>query len=190
MNINPTIFDEFPVLKTNRLTLRDIRISDATNIFRMRSNGKVNQFITRKKMEKLEDSISLIKKTINAYEQKLAIGWAGILRDNNEIIGTCGYNNIDFPNMRAEIGGELSTEYWGKGIAQEAVCAIIKFGLNTMNLHSIEAKVSPDNRSAIFVLEKMGFKKEAHFKDRIFFNDTFMDMAVYTLIKGNENLNP
>lgn len=110
-----------------------------------------------------------------------------MLREDDKIIGTCGFNQIDFPNLRAEIGGELSTDYWGKNIAMEAVETIIRFGFDSINLHTIEAKVSPDNKGAIFLLQKIGFKKEAHFVDRIFFNGKYADMAVYTLIKGNEN---
>lgn len=187
MKVNTDVFNQFPVLKTNRLTLREIRASDAEAIFGMRSNGRVNQFIARNTMQNREDAALLAEKTMQAYQNKLAIGWAGILRDSNEIIGTCGYNQIDFPNLRAEIGGELSVDYWGKNVAFEAVAAIIQFGLNVMNLHSIEAKVSPGNRGAIFLMEKIGFKKEAHYVDRIYFNNAFSDMAVYSLIKGNEN---
>lgn len=187
MSVNLDIFNAFPVLKTKRLTLREIRMDDADKIFEMRSNGRVNQFIARNNMSNREDSRKLAEKTILAYQNRQAIGWAGILRDNHTIIGTCGFNQIDFPNLRAEIGGELSIDYWGKNIAQEAVVAIVKFGLDIMNLHSIEAKVSPDNRGAIFLMEKMGFKKEAHFVDRIYFNEKFSDMAIYSLIKGNES---
>lgn len=153
----------------------------------MRASGRVNSFIARNNMQNKEDAISLAERTIDAYNNKQAIGWAGILRENQEIIGTCGFNMIDTYNLRAEIGGEMATEYWGKNIAIEAVEAIIQFGLNTMNLHSIEAKVSPQNRSAIYLMEKLGFVKEAHSKDRILFNNSFSDMAVYTLIKGQEN---
>lgn len=169
MTVNTNIFNEFPVLKTDRLTLRDIRLSDANKIFMMRSNGRVNQFILRNNMNTLDESVKLIEKTILSYQNRQAIGWAGILRDDNEIVGTCGFNQIDFPNLRAEIGGELSVDYWGKNIAFEAVTAIIKFGFNVMNLHTIEAKISSENRSAIFLLEKIGFKREAYFVDRFFF---------------------
>lgn len=187
MSVNTKVFDQFPILKTNRLLLRDIRVSDAEQIFKMRSSGRVNQFIARNNMDDREASVQLAEKTILAFQNKQAIGWAGILRDNEEIIGTCGFNQIDFANNRAEIGGELSVEYWGKNIALEAVATIIQFGLEEMNLHSIESKVSPENKGAIFLLEKVGFKKEAHFVDRIFFNQKYSDMSVYTLIKGNED---
>ncbi len=184
--INKKVFEQFPVLTTKRLTLRDIRITDAEEVYKMRSNGRVNEFIARKKMNHLDDSVKLIEKTIQAYKNCHSIGWAGVLRDKNEIIGTCGFNSIDTSNMRAEIGGELSTDYWGKHVAIEAVCAIVKFGLDDMNLHSIEAKVNPKNKGAIYLLESIGFSKEAHFQDRIYYDGAFNDMAVYSLIRGNE----
>lgn len=183
MAIPPDIFETFPVLKNDRLTLRDIRPEDAEAIFRMRSNGRVNRFIARPAMERLNDALALAERTRKAYENRQAIGWAGVLRESGTIIGTCGYNHIDFDNHRAEIGGELSVDYWGKNIAAEAVTMIVRFGLERMNLHSIEAKVSPDNRGAIFLLENLGFIKEAHYRDRIFFGGNYSDMAVYTLLE-------
>jgi hypothetical protein len=57
--------------------------------------------------------------------------------------------------------------------------AIIEFGFTKLGLHTIEAKVSPQNRSAIYLMEQLGFVKEAHFKDRIYFEGEFQDMAVY-----------
>lgn len=186
MKINDKVFEEFPILKTQRLKLREIRVDDAKQIFEMRSSGRVNEFIPRNNMMQEEDALQLAEKTIQAFKNKQAIGWAGILRDNNEIIGTCGFNQIDFYNIRAEIGGEMATEFWGKNIAFEAVQVIINFGFEELNLHAIEAKVSPENIGAINVLTQIGFLKEAHYKDRIYFNNQFSDMAVYTLFKGNQ----
>ena len=182
MEINKHVFTQFPVLKTKRLTLRDIRLSDAPEIFRMRSSDRVNRFIARADMSDAGDALALAEKTRQAYEQGSGIGWAGVLTDEGAIIGTCGFNRIDYPNLRAEIGGELSVEYWGRHLALEAVAAIVQFGLETMNLHAIEAKLSPGNRGAIALLSHLGFVKEAHFKDYIYFNGGFSDMVVYTLI--------
>lgn len=188
MRVNTEVFEEFPVIKTERLTLREITITDAAAIFKMRSSGRINQFIARENMHSLDDSIDLIHNSMQLFTQKNGIAWAGVLRDNKEIIGTCGFNSIDFQNRRAEIGGELSVDYWGKNIAMEAVEAIIDFGLNQLKLHTIEAKLSPSNRGAIYLLEKLGFEKEAHFKESVYFNGLYLDMAVYTLIRGNEKL--
>ena len=185
MPLDLSVFDTFPILQTPRLHMRDIQLRDAEAIFAMRANGRVNQFIARPRMEALADAQALVERTQKAYAARLAIGWAGILRDGETIIGSCGFNSIEAHNLHAEIGGEMATEYWGKGIAQEAVKAILHFGLQTMGLHTIEAKVNPGNRGAIYVLESLGFRKEAHFHERIHFQNAFQDMAVYTLIDRN-----
>lgn len=183
MAINETVFDRFPVIQTERLLLRQIELKDAVEIMHMRQNKRVNQFIARSSITGIEAAEELVKKTADAFELKAGIGWAGILRYGSEIIGTCGFNRIDYLNNRAEIGGELSVDYWGKNIALEAVQAIVSFGFEEMNLHAIEAFVSPQNRGAVFLLESLGFEKEAHFKDRVYFNGTYQDMAVYTLFR-------
>lgn len=180
-SFNYSVFETFPVLTTPRLTLREILPDDAKRIYDMRSNGRVNEFIARLNMDAVTAAENLVERTRNAYKQQQAIGWAGLLRDGMEIVGTCGFNSIEPHNLHAEIGGEMATEYWGKGIALEAVKAILHFGIHAMHLQTIEAKVSPQNRSAIYVMEQLGFVKEAHYHNRIVFNNAFKDMAVYTL---------
>lgn len=185
-SVNTSILVPFPILQTKRLTLRAITLQDAREIFRMRANSRVNQFIARPEMAKMTEAKELVEDTKKAYQEKTAIGWAGILRKQDAIIGTCGFNQIDYANLRAELGGEMSVDYWGKGLALEAVTAIVNFGFNEMRLHAIEAKVAPENRGAIFILEQLGFRKEAHFRDRIYFNGQFSDMAVYSIIRSNK----
>jgi ribosomal-protein-alanine N-acetyltransferase len=88
--------------------------------------------------------------------------------------------SIESANRRAEIGGEMWVDYWGKNLAIEAVSTIVNFGFEQLNLHAIEAKVSPLNRGAIAILINLGFQQEAYFKDRFFHNGKHNDLAVYT----------
>jgi ribosomal-protein-alanine N-acetyltransferase len=178
--LNQRVFEQFPVLETRRLFLHELTLKDAQAIFGMRANTRVGQFIARPHMDKTEDAESLTQKARDAFYEKRGIAWAGQVKDTKEMIGTCGFNQIDAQNLHAEIGGEMAVEFWGRKLAQEAVEAIVQFGFNTLGLHTIEAKVSPNNRSAIYLMEQLGFVKEAHYKDRIYFEGTFQDMAVYS----------
>lgn len=178
--LNLDYFVSFPVLETKRLWLRELQAEDAPAIFAMRANARVGRFIARPEMEKSEDAEGLTQKARAAFYEKRGMAWAGVVKATGEMIGTCGFNQIDAPNLHAEIGGEMAVEFWGRGLAQEAVQAIIAFGFTKLGLHTIEAKVSPQNRSAIYLMEQLGFVKEAHFKDRIYFEGEFQDMAVYT----------
>lgn len=181
LNSENNLFENFPIIETNRLILRSLQLNDANIIFEMRTNDRISEFIPRNKLQNIEDAINLIKKTNNLFLKKQGIGWAGFTKEGDQLIGTCGFNKIDFENFRAEIGGEMSVSHWGRNYAKEAVQAIIDFGFNKLKLNSIEARVSPDNKSAIYLLDKLGFKKEAHFRKYVYFNNDFLDLAIFTL---------
>ena len=186
LELNLNCFENFPILHTDRLTLRRIIPQDAEIIFEMRKNSRNNEFILRPNMENLESANELIKVVESGYKQKEKIAWAGLLRNQNKIIGTCGFNHVDHQNLRAEIGGELFINYWGKNIAMEAVNRIISFGFIEMQLNSIEAKVNPANRGAIYLLNELGFNCEGYFKNYGFYNNAFHDLAVYSKLNPNE----
>ncbi len=60
---------------------------------------------------------------------------------------------------------------------------MIKFGFETMNFHSIEALIDPNNVASEKLLQKLNFKKEAHFKENFFYNDQFSDTIIYSILK-------
>jgi len=184
MHLNDNIFNSFPIIKTRRLLLREINDEDATAIWEMRNNKRIAEFIARPENQTIEEAKALIERVKNNFANKDGIGWSTVLRDGKNTIGTCGLNRIEHQNLRAELGGEMSTQYWGKGIALEAVTAIVDFGINQLGLHSIEARVWPTNRGAIYILEQLGFQKEAHLKDALYFKDRFMDIAFYSFVAG------
>lgn len=178
--LDVSVFKKFPVLHTQRLVMRDLRPEDAAAVFAMRKSKAVNRFIARNPAENPETIDQLVDTCIGAFQNQKGIAWAAELKDKpGKIIGTCGFNTIDPQNLRAEIGGEMATDYWGRKLAFEATEAIVNFGFDVFGLHSIEAKVMPQNRGAIALLEQLGFEQQGYFKDRIWFQNTFFDMAVY-----------
>lgn len=185
--INEAPFNEFPVLKSKRLTMRPIKMEDAPQIFNMQTDDLVMQYIAKKKTESIEDVEALIQEIAEAYKKQEMLCWAAVIRDGEEIIGTCGFNRIEKENLRAEIGGALSPRYWGVGVAYEAVKQIVDYGFDGLGLHTIEAKVDAKNRSAIFLLEQLGFVREGHFKDRMYFEGSFYDMDIYTKFRDSKN---
>lgn len=176
------IFDSFPILETKRLLLKELVQEDTEVIYSMRSDERVNEFIARPQMKDAKEAEKLIQKSIDAFFAKKGVAWSGWVNHENILIGTCGFNHIDKLNNWAEIGGEMSTGHWGKKYGFEAVEAILRFGFKEMELHRIEAKVDPKNRSAIYLLENLGFVKEAHFRDYFHFQGAYHDLLVYGLL--------
>ena len=81
----------------------------------------------------------------------------------------------------AELGYVLSEEYWGKGIITKAVLQMLDYGFRTFDIERIFARPFGTNIASQKVLEKAGFKLEAHFEKTIFKNGEFLDELVYAV---------
>jgi ribosomal-protein-alanine N-acetyltransferase len=176
-----TKFEPFPDLNTARLTLRAMAEHDVPALFLLRSDPRTMKYIDRKRAENLkeaEDFLKMIRKTIDDGE---GLAWAIALKDApHQLIGNISFWRITKEHFRAEIGYMLLTEYWNMGIMKEAIREVLQFGFSKMKLHSIEARINPQNKASSKVLLSTGFVKQAYFKEDYFFNGIFGDTEVYS----------
>ncbi len=175
-------FKPFPELVTARLHFRQLVPEDAEEIFRLRSNERVNKFLTRDKCKTVEEAMTFINRINRSISNNESIYWGITFAGEKKLIGTICLWNIQPENYRAEIGYELHPDFWGKGIMVEATEKVTRFAFDTMSLHSIQADTDPRNSQSVTLLDKSGFVKEGHFKESIYFNGKFSDLAVYSLV--------
>jgi len=151
------IFPPFTNLTTERLLLRELQPTDAGQIFKIRSDKRVNEFIDRKPATSIQDGLNFINQIIANQNKNEGIMWAITLKNDPTLIGTIVYWHIVKEKDEAEIGYEMLPEYFGKGIMQEALLKVIEFGFETMELKTIMADTKADNLRSINLLEKCGF---------------------------------
>jgi len=175
-------FLPFPDFSTKRLRLRQLTLNDQQEIFELRSDEKVLQFLIISQCKNLDEAKQFIEMINGGISRNEWVYWGITEKGNDKLIGTFSIWHISKENSRAEIGYALLPDYQGKGIMNEAIDVVLKYGFNIMQLHSIEANVDPGNIASIKLLEKNGFVKEAHFKENIFYNGKFLDTAIYSLI--------
>ena len=154
-------FTPFPVLKTERLTLRQLISGDDNEIFALRSNDNVNKYLDRKPSKSIDDAKIFIQSINENIQRNYSIYWAITLNATNKLIGTICLFDFSDDNMKAEIGYELLPDFQGKGIMQEATSKIIDFGIQHIGLNSIEAYTHFENQSSTRLLEKFNFKKHS-----------------------------
>ena len=178
LNLKP-----FPTLYTDRLILRRITVDDIQDFFEIRSNKELMAALDKEPFKSLDETLAFMTLIEDGIESNVSVAWAVCLKSNNKMIGHVGYHRIDFVNQRAEIGYALLSQFHGEGLGSEALSVILEHGFNQFNFHSIEADINPINNSSIKLITKMGFIKEAHFKENYFFRNTFLDSAIYSLLK-------
>lgn len=175
-------FTDFPILQTERLLLRQIINDDANEMFALRSNPDIMKYIPREMPKTIDDAIKHIEFMQGLLESNECINWGICMKEDNKLIGNIGYFRMQPENHRAEIGYMLDTKFHGKGIMQEALTEIIKYGFETMKLHSIEGVTDPENYASWKLLEKNGFIREGHFKEDCYWQGKYLDSYVYSLL--------
>ena len=177
-------FSIFPAIKTARLVLRKVNLTDAPEILYLRSDEAVMRYIDKERAATILDAEIFVKRIIQSLDFNDGITWAIALKeDPAKLIGTIGYWRIIKEHYRAEIGYMLHPGYWKKGFMKEALEKVVDMGLNELGLHSIEAHINPDNQASAAILTSAGFVKEAHFKEDYFFNGIFKDTAIYSRLR-------
>ena len=110
--------------------------------------------------------------------------WSVIYRENNKMIGTCGFTRINTDSNSAEIGYVLNPDYWGRGIAAEAVRRVMRFGFDELSLHRIEAKYMIDNIQSRRVMEKVGMTYEGVNRDSMFVRGNYVSVGVCAILSS------
>lgn len=183
IEIDKIIFKVFPEFESERLLFRNIELGNAKDLFLIRSNDDVMRFMDVPGFESIDDAEKLINSVEESYKKQTGINWAIIEKQSKSFVGYFGFFRIIPEHCRAEIGYALKPEYWGKGYMHETLKRMVRFGFDNMKLHSIEANVNPDNEKSKKVLEKIGFKKEAYFRENYLFNGKFLDSIIYSLLE-------
>ena len=157
---------------------------DAPEILYLRSDKDVMKYIDREPAKTIQDAEEFIKRIDNDVNSNEAIMWAIALKENPaKLIGTICIWHFQKEHYRGETGYVLHPGYWRKGIMKEALLKVLDYGFNELNLHSIEAHISPENAGSAALLESTGFVREGYFRENFHFRGNFLDTAVYSILK-------
>jgi [ribosomal protein S5]-alanine N-acetyltransferase len=175
-------FTLFPILTTERLTLRRLVIADEEEIFTLRSDKEINKYLDRQVSNTVDDArnfIIMVNENINKND---SLYWAITLSDKNILVGTICLFNFSDKNDRCEIGYELLTNFQGQGIMKEAAGIVIDYAFNTIKVQKIEAFFHRDNQRSIKLLEKLSFRN-SNGPD-----ETNPDLILYQLTYSNDSV--
>ncbi len=172
-------------LRTERLIIRPVKSQDAPFIFNYRSDAETNKYQgwipeTLYDVDTFLSKISPQMNIENTWYQFV------IIESNQlELIGDIGVHFLG--EEQAEIGCTLAKEFHDFGYATEALKSIITYLFNELNKHRIICSIDPHNVNSIELIKRLGFRKEAHFKESLFINGDWVDDIVYAILKREWN---
>lgn len=164
------------IFKTQNLTLRPWKDSDAECLYHFAKNPNVGPIAGWPPHESVKDSLQIIKtvfakpETYAVVKDEFPIGCVGLLfhPDTNHWWG----------EGAVELGYWIAEEYWGNGYALEASKCIIDHAFNELNVREIYASYRKENTQSKRVLEKLGFRYYGEMINENYLNEFFSEIAM------------
>ena len=170
---------DFPPLTTERLLLRPIARDDEAFVVRHFLDPQVQRYLLDEEpMTTAAQAAAIIDFYLERPDAPYN-RWIVVRRADGEPLGTCGFHKWNRQHRRAEIGYDLSPDYWGHGYMREAVAAMLQHGFATLGLHRIEAIVAMANEASARLLQQLGFRHEGRLRDYYFHNGVFYDHDLF-----------
>lgn len=170
-------------IETERLILRRFCKSDLQDLYEYLSDEEVVRFEPYKPMDLQE-----AENTLNwrmTTEEMLAVE----LKASGKMIGNVYLGQRDFEAR--ELGFVFNRQYWGQGYARESCNALMQHAFAT-GVHRIYGECDPENVHSWRLLERLGFRREAHLRENVYFwkdeqgNPVWKDTLVYAILNEGD----
>lgn len=168
----------FPTLHTRRLTIRHFIATDWPAVHSYTANPSVMAYIPEGTFSE-EQAQAFVEQ--NSGEEAEAVA---VLLSGTELLIGHGIFHPWFAPETYEIGWVFNPQYYGQGYATEAAQALLDYGFEMLNAHRIIATCQPENPASYRVMEKLGMRREGHFRQCIFRgNGVWWDEYFYAILR-------
>lgn len=171
-----------PVLSGARITLRELRMSDAAALLEVLTTEEVTRFI------------SPPPTTVEGFERFIAwanaqraagdyICFAVVPRGWETAIGIIQVRRLESGFRTAEWGFAIGRAFWGTGVFVEAADMVLAFTFDTLGVHRLEARAAVANGRGNAALQKLGATREALLRKSFTRNDRRLDQALWCILE-------
>lgn len=167
----PSTMLPVPLLHTPRLQLRPFAQEDVAAVFATFADDRVTRFYGIATFTQLQQARDLLERRLAEYQcsSAQALRWAITLAGQpQQAIGSCGYFAADAARAEVFIGYELRPDWWGQGLAREALqalCAHLFSADMPFAVHTVRATTDLQAERSAGLLRRLGFREQAALRD-------------------------
>lgn len=171
-------------LETPRLILRRFRKSDLSSFMAYRNDPEVARYqswesITRAGAQKFIAYHSRNRPGIPGKWFQFAVE----IKADGVLAGDCALLVIKSRPRIGEVGYTFARAHQGRGLATEAVRAVVDFAFDTLHLHRMIATMDCRNARSMALTERLGMTREGHFIENAWFKGEWCDEYLYAVLR-------
>lgn len=146
------------MFETEHLRIRNFKIEDAQRLYENHLEEEVKKWIPNESYADIEETKDAINFYVDCVDNRhLPYVLAVELKENGELIGDTGVNEVEGKANEVEIGYGICKKHSGKGYATELLNAMTKFIFSTFGIKILYGRVMRGNNASVRVLEKNGY---------------------------------
>lgn len=171
------------VIKTQRLTLRPLRMSDARDFHDYGKDPEVARYVLWDPHTSLRQTRSILRGLMLDSRIDNLHTKAIVINQDQSMVGTIGLVNQDTQNQCAEVGFSLARAQWGQGLMTEALRAYIRYLFEATTINRLEAVHDALNPASGSVMVKAGMRREGLHRGRIFYKGRYASVVLYAILR-------
>ncbi|MFC2948724.1 GNAT family N-acetyltransferase [Virgibacillus sediminis] len=165
------------------ITLRDLQISDAEELFRLTDQSReyLREWLPWVDNTKnIDDSRAFIEHARKAYAERKGLT-CGIFYQG-KLVGTVAFNSFDWLNRIGYIGYWLAPDQQGRGIMTKVCRALIHHAFYVLELNKVDIRAAYENKKSRAIPERLGFVKEGQIRQAEWLYDHYVDHVIYGML--------
>jgi ribosomal-protein-alanine N-acetyltransferase len=174
--------DGLPALTGTRVTLRELRISDAPAMLATLTDEQVSRFIAPPPTT-VQGFERFIAWTVGERAAGRYACFAVVPAGSDEPIGLFQVRALDPAFSTAEWGFAIRHERWGSGDFTDAATLIVDFVFEILDAHRLEARAAIANGRGNGALQKIGALREAVLRKSFLCRGEYLDQALWTIVR-------
>lgn len=180
------LFDNYPFISTDKLTLCQIQPTESDALIDLLSDPVLRQYNSLTQQYDRFTISSFFRQVESAFHGRKGVLLGVFFNDNlNELLGTIQIHNLDPQTDSVEVGFSLRSRFRGKGIATMAVSAIVKFLFERVDVNRIQATAMAENLASERVLLGCGFTKEGTARSAVYWEGKgVISLSTYSVLKS------
>lgn len=173
-------------LETDRMLIRPYVASDRASLLALFGSEDQTRYLPfEPATEETVDAI-LERRMARSKIEKEGDGILGaaILRGTDVQVAEFMLRYTSAEARTGELGWSVHPDHQRQGFATEGARAFMRLGFERLDLHRLTADCDADNVASTRVMDRLGMRREAHFREAYLTNGVWSDELVYAILRS------
>lgn len=175
---------DYPI-ETARLRLRPFTRGDVDAVYDYRRREDVARYLFDVPLSREECALAVQQRigqiALEADEDKIILGVE--LAETGTLIGEVSLILRNLDARQGEVGWIFHPDYQSHGYATEAAVALLDLAFGQGDMHRVMARCDARNTSSAKLMERLGMRREAHFREHALFKGEWDEEFVYAILE-------